>query len=208
MAGEGENQEDGNDGQIVESAFAKDGEQKHGKKALVAGPAGVGGDDAVGLHQIGNPGEQNGQNENDDSEGELSVLHTRFAKRLHAIADGLDSGESGTSTGEYFQEQPKRDGGGDRSGLRQRRNGDGMPVAEENANDSRGDHDEQSANERISGNHEGSAGVVDSAQVENGDNEENSEAKRNRVWLQGRNRGNEGADSRGDANGGGENVVG
>jgi hypothetical protein len=96
----------------------------------------------------------------------------------------------------------------DRSGLRQRRNGDGMPVAEENANESRDDHDEQSAHEEISGNHEGSAGVVHSAQVENGDDQENSEAQRNRVWLQGRNRGNEGADSRGDANGGGEDVVG
>jgi len=208
IGGEGENQEDGGDGQIVESAFAKDGEQKHGKNALVAGPAGVGRDDAVGLQQIGSPGKQNGQNENDDGEGELSVLHTRFAKRLHAIADGFDTSESGTSTGEYFQEQPKRDGGGDWSGLRQRRNGDGMPVAEENANESRDDHDEQSAHEEISGNHEGSAGVVHSAQVENGDDQENSEAQRNRVWLQGRNRGNEGADSRGDANGGGEDVVG
>ncbi len=83
-----------------------------------------------------------------------------------------------------------------------------MPVAEENANDSSGNHDEQSANEEISGNHKGSAGVVDSAQVENGDDQENSEAERNGVRLQRRNRGDECADSRGDANGGGEDVIG
>src|SRR5208283_1676071 len=67
---------------------------------------------------------------------------------------------------------------------------------------------EQSADEEISGNHEGNASVVDSAQVENGDDEKNGEAERNGMCLQGRNGGDEGADSRGDAYGGGEDVVG
>ena len=40
VGGEGENQEDGGDSQIVESAFAEDGEQKHGENALVAGLTG------------------------------------------------------------------------------------------------------------------------------------------------------------------------
>jgi hypothetical protein len=83
-----------------------------------------------------------------------------------------------------------------------------MAAAKEDANDSRGNHDEQSANEEISGNHEGRAGVVDSTEVQDSDDEKDDETQRNAVRLQRRNRGDEGTDSSGDTDGGGENVIG
>ncbi len=46
------------------------------------------------------------------------------------------------------------------------------------------------------------------AQIENGDHEKNRDANRDGVSLQRRGRGNESADSGGDADGGGKNVIG
>src|SRR5258707_15447549 len=82
VGGEREDDEDRGNGQIVEISFAEDGGDEHGKKALVPGLAGIGCGDAVSLHEIGNSGQQHGQDKNNHGEGALCVFHSRLAEGL------------------------------------------------------------------------------------------------------------------------------
>ena len=83
-----------------------------------------------------------------------------------------------------------------------------MPAAEENADNARDDGDEQRADKKIGGNREGQAGVAHAAKIEDGDDDQNADAERNRVRQQGRNGRDQRADSGGNTHGGGEDVVG
>ncbi len=53
-----------------------------------------------------------------------------------------------------------------------------------------------------------SAGLAHAAEIEDGDDDQNADAERNRVRQQGRNGRDQGADSRGNAHGGREDIVG
>ena len=83
-----------------------------------------------------------------------------------------------------------------------------MPAAEENAKNACDDGDEKRADKKIGGNRESSAGLAHAAKIQDGDDDQNADAKRNRVRQQGRNGRDQGADSRGNAHGGREDIVG
>ncbi len=83
-----------------------------------------------------------------------------------------------------------------------------MPAAEENTENAANDGDEKCADKEIGGNRENNAGLAHAAEIEDGDDDQNADAKRNRVRHQGRNGRDQGTDSRGNAHGGGEDVIG
>src|SRR6266849_8572819 len=83
-----------------------------------------------------------------------------------------------------------------------------MATAEDDANDSRDNQDEQSADEEIRGKHEGDACVVDAAQVKDGEDQKNGDAQKDGVSLQSGHGRDQRADARGNSDGGGEDVIG
>ena len=83
-----------------------------------------------------------------------------------------------------------------------------MTAAEENAENAGDDGNEKRADKKIGGNREDKAGLAHAAQIEDGDDDQNADAERNRVRQQGRNGRDQRADSRGNAHRGRENVVG
>ena len=83
-----------------------------------------------------------------------------------------------------------------------------MPAAEENTENACDDGNEKCADKKIGGNRESSASFAHAAEIEDGDDDQNAHAERNRVRQQGRNGRDQGTHSRGNAHGGRENVVG
>src|SRR5260370_3803258 len=75
VGGERKNEKNGADGQIVEIAFAKNGGDEHGEKALVTRLARIRRSDAVNLHEIRNSRQQHRQNENNHGERALRAFH-------------------------------------------------------------------------------------------------------------------------------------
>ena len=92
--------EDGADGDVVEPAAAHDRGDEQGEDALVAGGAGIRGADAVGDGRVGDAGEQDDQQGDDDGEGAPGVFRGRLAEGHDAIADGFDAGHGGAAAGE------------------------------------------------------------------------------------------------------------
>ena len=84
----------------------------------------------------------------------------------------------------------------------------GCPPLSENTENACDDGNEKCANKEIGRNSEGSARFAHAAEIEDGDHDQNADAERDRVRKQGWNCRNQSADSRGNAHGGGENVVG
>src|ERR1700674_5384868 len=83
-----------------------------------------------------------------------------------------------------------------------------MPAARENTDNARDDGNQKRADKEIGGYREGQAGIAHAAEIEDGDHDQNADAERNRVRQQGRNGGDQGAHSRGNAHGGREDVIG
>ena len=150
-------------------ALAENSEQQHGKNALVAGLAGVGGRDAVGLDEERDSRKQNGQDGDDDGKRALRVFHAGLAKGFNAVADGLDARQRSAAAGEHFEEQPVSDDGGDWRGRWQYGNGNGVAMAEHEAEESAENGDQQRADKKVSGNHENDSGFAQAAQIENSD---------------------------------------
>src|SRR4029077_5695597 len=75
------------------------------------------------------------------------------------------------------------------------------------ADNSAANGDQQRAQEEIGGQHESHAGIAQAPQIENGDDQQYEDANADGVRLQGRNSGDQRANARGNAHGGGENVV-
>src|SRR3989441_340906 len=194
--------------QCMTSPDCESGGEEHGKKALVAGLARIGCSDAVSLHEIGNSRQQHGQEKNNHGESALSVFHGGLAEGLYAVADSLHAGQCRATAGENLQQQPEGDGF---RHARRRRKGScrrWMPAAEENTEKARHDGNEKGADKEIGGNREGEAGIAHAAEIEDGDDDKNADAERNRVRQQGRNGRDQGAHSRGNAHGGSEDVIG
>ena len=74
--------------------------------------------------------------------------------------------------------------------------GCGWPPAEQRRDDSHRDHDQQRARERVGGNHEHHAGIVDAAHVDDGQDQEHAQAQLERARLQRRHGGDECAHAR------------
>src|SRR5258708_1896889 len=82
-----------------------------------------------------------------------------------------------------------------------------MPSTEGYANKPANNGDQQRSDEEIRWQHEGYAGIAHSAQIQNGDHNQNPHANCYGVLLQRRDGGDQGADPRGNAHGRGKNVV-
>src|SRR5690242_7227536 len=159
VRGKRKNKKNAGNGDVVKNAFAKNGCDEHGEKALVAGMARVGGGNAIGFDEIRNPCKQNRQKKNDDGQRALRVFHARFAERFDAIADGFDAGKRRAAAGENFQEKPEGDGFGDGRWRGERRDRHGVAAAERNAHKPANDGDEERSDEEIGRNHEGYTGI-------------------------------------------------
>src|SRR5229473_2686042 len=82
-----------------------------------------------------------------------------------------------------------------------------MSTAESHAYESANDGDEQGPDEEIGRHHEGHAGIANTAQIQNGDNEKNPDAKGHGMRLQRGNGRNQRANACGNAHGRSEDVV-
>jgi len=83
-----------------------------------------------------------------------------------------------------------------------------MPAAEENTENPYEDGNEKCADKEIGGDREGKTSIAHAAEIEDGDDDQNANAERNRVRQNGRNGRDQGTDSRGNAHGGREDIIG
>src|ERR1700733_2985193 len=187
VGGERKNEKNGGDGQIVENTFAENGADEHGEKALIARLPRIRCRDAVNLHEIRNSSQQDSQDKDNYGESALRVLHGRLAEGFNTVADGFDAGERGAAAGESFEEQPVTDGFGDGRRRRKRSYRRWMSVAQEDAEKSCGDGDEQRADKEICGDCEDHAGFAHAAKIDDGDEDQNAHAHRSGVRQQRRN---------------------
>src|SRR5208282_3428134 len=97
------------------------------------------------------------------------------------------SGQGRTTAGEDFQQQPVAYNGGHGHGRSRGNDGDWMPAADDNAENTDHDGSEQRSDKEIGGNGEGNAGIAHPAEIEDGDDDQNANADPDRVWQQGRN---------------------
>ena len=89
-----------------------------------------------------------------------------------------------------------------------RASGAGWPPLSEDAEKAASNGDEQRADKKIGGDGEGHAGFAHAAKIQDGDDDQNADAEGDRVRQQRRNRGDQRADAGGNADRGGEDVVG
>src|SRR6266705_1155554 len=172
------NEKNRSDGEVIKNAFAENGGDQHGEKALIAWLPRVCCCDAVNFDEIGNSRQQDSQKKNDDRQRALRVFHSRLAEGLHPVADGFDSRQRGAATCENFQQEPQRDGFGHSRRGRQRGYRYRMSATEGDTHESPNNRDEKSPDAESDG-----------------------------VRLQGGNGGDQRADAGGNAHGRGENVV-
>ena len=83
-----------------------------------------------------------------------------------------------------------------------------MPAAEQNTYNTYHDGNEKRADKEIGGDCEGKAGIAHAAQIEDGDDDQNADADRNRVRQQGRNGRDQGTNACRNAHCGREDVIG
>src|SRR5580693_4804329 len=83
-----------------------------------------------------------------------------------------------------------------------------MPSAQENAENACDDGNEKCADKQIGGNRESTASLAHTAEIEDSDDDQNAHAQRNGVRQQRWNRRDQSTNSRRDADGGRENVIG
>src|SRR6266702_3425479 len=201
------NEKNRSDGEVIKNAFAENGGDQHGEKALIAWLPWVGCCDAVNFDEIGNSRQQDSQKKNDDRQRALRVFDSGLAEGLHAVADGFDSRQRGAATCENFQQEPQRDSFGHSRRGRQRGYRYRMSAAEGHAHESAENRDEKSPDEEIRRHHEGHSRFADAAQIQNGDDNKNPDAESDGVRLQGGNGGDQRADAGGNAHGRRKNVV-
>ena len=208
VGGEREHDQDGSNREVIKGAFAKNRGNEHGEQTLIAWPAGIGRGDAINVYQIGDSRQQHGQQKNNYGKSPLRVLDGGLAKSLDAVADSLDASECCATAGKDFQQQPITDGFG--HGQRRRKSSyrRGVASAEQNTGDADDNRDEQGAEKKIGGHGEGKPGLADSAEIENGNYDQNADAQRNGMGQQGRDSRHQRSDARGNSNRSGENVVG
>src|SRR5260370_41539451 len=177
------------DREVIKNAFAENGGDEHGEKALIAWLPCVGCCNAVNFDEIGNSREQNSQKKNDDRQRALRVFDSGLAEGLHAIADCFDSRQRGAAAGGNCQQKPQRDGFGDGRRGRQRGDRDRMSAAEGDTHESANSGDEQRPDAEIRRHHEGYSRFADSAQIQNGDDNKNADAESDGVLWQEENSG-------------------
>ncbi len=180
---EREHREDRTDGDVVEPAAAHDSGGELGEDTLVAGGAGIGGPDRVCAAQQRNAGEEDHEQNDDDGERPLGVLLRGLAEGVDAVRDGLDARHGSASAGENLGQKPE--------GKHRRADGqvwrlddrDRMAPGGKGAHRSDDDHEQQRADEEVGGNEEGGAGVLDPAHIDQGEDEQDGEAERERVGF-------------------------
>ena len=94
------------------------------------------------------------------------------------------------------------------AGERKRRYRHRMAAAEDHADDSDNDHDQQRAHEEIRRDHKSHAGIFHTSKIHDGDHYQDADAKYDGMGLKRRNGRNKCPDPCGNSNGGRENVVG
>jgi len=104
VGGEREDEEDGADGHVVEPSPASDGRDQHREDALIAWLPGISSGDTVGADEIGDAGEEEDQQSNDNRQCALGCFNRRFPKGSHAIADGFDPRHRRAAVREHLQQ--------------------------------------------------------------------------------------------------------
>ena len=175
---------------------------------MVAGLAGIRGGNAVDFREIGDAREENGEKENNGGESSLGIFDSGFAKGSNTVADGFDAGQGRAAAGEHLEEEPIGDSLRHGRGRRKRSGRKRVPVTRDDADDARDDGDEESADKEVSGDGEDQTGFAQPTKVEDRDEDQDDEAERDGVGQQRRHRGNQRTNTGGNADGGGEDIVG
>ena len=203
------NQQHGTDREVIEHSPARNRRDQQGNHALITGQPGIGRLNAVRANQVRDAREKNCQQADDHGQRPLRVANGRLAKRVHAVADGLDSRHCRAAVGEHLQEQPRahRDSRGPGDARRRRGNGNWMPRREYRFREADEDGDQHRAEKRVRRDHEKHARLPNAAQIHDRDDHQNAQAKRKRVRLKLRHGGNQRAHPGGNSHGRGQHVV-
>ena len=113
----------------------------------------------------------------DDGERALGVTLGRLPEGVDAIGDSFHPGHGGTTAGEDLQQQPERQHRRSRGQRWRTDDGRGMAMGKNSANRSDDNDEEQRADEQISRNEEGCAGILNAAHINERENSENEQAK-------------------------------
>ncbi len=151
---------------------------------LVACRAGVRSADRVGAAQQTNAGEEDHQQDDDNSERPLGVLLRGLAKGVDAVGDRLDTGHGGASAGEDLGQKPEGEHRRTHGQMRRLDDRHRMAARGDHPHRSNEDHEQQRADEEVGGDEEGGTGVLDPAHVDQGEDEQDGEAQRERVRLE------------------------
>ena len=124
------------------------------------------------------------------------------------VADSLHARQCRATAGENLKQQPVADGFGYARWRRKGSCGCWMPTAEENPENACDDGYEKCADKEIGGEREGKTSIAHAAKIEDGDDDQNADAERNRVRQQGRNGRDQSTDSGRNPHGGREDIIG
>src|SRR5271166_4337807 len=208
VSGQGENDENGADGQIVKEPFAEDRGGKHGENTLIPGLAWVRRSNSIHFHEIGDPRQQNSQEKDDHRQRTLSVFDRGLAESLHSIADGFHSSQCRATAGEDLEQQPVAHGFDYRRRSRKRYRGRRVPSADEDSDNARDDGNKKRADKHVGGDCESTSGLAHPAKIKNRDDNQNANTKRDHVRQQRGHRRDQSAHSGGNTDRSGKNVIG
>ena len=108
------------------------------------------------------------QGDNDDRESAARSRHYRRAKRLNAVADGLDARHRGASAGECAQQNPRAYGFGGLGEMRRRNDRMRMPARGNRCKHPPDHHREEAQYKDAGRQHKHCAGLLDAAQIHEG----------------------------------------
>ena len=204
---ERKNNQDGSHRHVIEDAFTGHRGKQKRKNTLIAGPSGGGSLNAIRADEIGDSCEEHHQKSNDDRERAPGGRNDGFAERFHAIAYGFDPGHRGAAAGKCLEDAPSA---GKRCRPRnwgKRLNRHRMTARKKRLEQAHEDGSEQRSCEQISWGHEDQPGIAHAAEIDQGDEHQDSEADGQGVGLQARRHRDKRADTSGNPNRDRQHVI-
>ena len=166
VGGERQHGENGADRNVVENTAARDGREQYRKNALVAGLAGIGGLDAIGMNQKCDAGQHHDEQRDDDGQG--------AARHGHGSA----------AAGESLHDEPCAGRRRGRQTFRKSFNRYRVASRSQSLEQPNGNGRKQGDDKHVGGHHEDGARIPRATEVDQRNQNQNPNAKTQSVPLQ------------------------
>ena len=195
------------DGDIVQHALADDRSRELRKNAAIVGLRLVCGADAISCREIRDADQEKAQNNDDRRQCAMAIPDRRIAEFAHPVADRLDARHGGAAAGKGPQQQPEPDRLCD--GRQWQRPDDrcGMTTCCDRLPHAKHDDGGKARDEDVGRHREQPSGIKRSTQIDQRNERKNTEAERQNVGMQRRDRRHKRPDARGNADRHVEHIV-